>query len=386
MSSKFKKTYAALMLFLIIILKTSQALAEAASGNTTMNSDTVVRWIFAGVIALFLIIIAVLSKAVKVAAGIYQKKIRSEKAKGSKIISIILLCTLFSQHVFAAATENVTGNNSFSNLDIYLFIIIVILLFVVVLTLVKALFVLMGIKKINQANTNASTGKVRTWFQKLNETVPIEEEASLDMSHDYDGIRELDNKIPSWWTWAFISSVLFGIIYLYRMFGSETLPNQYVELSQANEIAAEAKLEYLKKGANNVDENTVKMLGDAEIAEGAGLYAKNCVACHGAFGQGGVGPNLTDDYWLHKGGIKDIFYTIKYGWAEKGMKSWKEDFSPGQIAQLASFVHTLHGTNPLTPKEKQGELYSDDKLTAGIDSTKNEVPDTNKVNKKESIH
>jgi cytochrome c oxidase cbb3-type subunit 3 len=73
-----------------------------------------------------------------------------------------------------------------------------------------------------------------------------------------------------------------------------------------------------------------------------------------------VGPNLTDDYWLHGGKINDIFKTIKYGYPEKGMKAWKEDFSPAQIAMLASYIKSLHGTHPATPKEPQGELYKEE--------------------------
>src|SRR5690606_21981681 len=87
-------------------------------------------------------------------------------------------------------------------------------------------------------------------------------------------------------------------------------------------------------------------------------FTKNCVACHAADGGGNaVGPNLADPYWLHGGSLKDIFKSIKYGWKDKGMKSWKDDFSPKQIAQLASFVKSLQGTTPTAPKEKQGDLY-----------------------------
>ena len=89
-------------------------------------------------------------------------------------------------------------------------------------------------------------------------------------------------------------------------------------------------------------------------------YKTNCAVCHGVNGEGNVvGPNLTDDHWLHKGSIKDIFKTIKYGVPEKGMKSWAADFSPLQIAQLASYVKSLHGSNPPNAKEKQGELFAE---------------------------
>ncbi|MGC4057237.1 MAG: c-type cytochrome [Chitinophagaceae bacterium] len=136
-----------------------------------------------------------------------------------------------------------------------------------------------------------------------------------------------------------------------------------LQIEEYTIAVAEAKAEheaFLKTQANNVDENNVAVLDAEGIAAGQALFTANCVACHGGKGQGAVvGPNLSDKYWLHGGGIKDIFKTIKYGWQEKGMKSWKDDFSPNQIAQLASFVYSLRNTNPPNPKEPQGELYNE---------------------------
>ena len=125
---------------------------------------------------------------------------------------------------------------------------------------------------------------------------------------------------------------------------------------------------YRKTAANAVDETTVKLLTDAEsLAKGKELFHDNCVACHNQQGQGLVGPNLTDDYWLHGGKINDVFKTIKFGYPEKGMKAWKDDFSGSQIAMLASYIKSLHGTNPPNPKEKQGELFVEG-TTAPTDS------------------
>jgi cytochrome c oxidase cbb3-type subunit 3 len=88
-------------------------------------------------------------------------------------------------------------------------------------------------------------------------------------------------------------------------------------------------------------------LADATgIAEGDKIYHSNCFACHGAKGEGGVGPNLTDNYWLHGGTINDIFKTIKIGVPEKGMQAWDKTYSPDQIKNLASYIKTLAGTNP----------------------------------------
>jgi cytochrome c oxidase cbb3-type subunit 3 len=373
--SKIVKSILTLISFLSFGISVKAQDVTSATSNTSndsfLSSPDLALYVLAGVIILFVFIIFVLSGAVKIASKTYMDKLRKERTDKSKVISLIILFSMLSDSLSAETTIPVNAPNAFANLDLYILGTTVFILFIVVLVLVRTLFILMGIKKEEKAilSADGSPSKVRTWFQKFNETVPIEDEESLDMSHDYDGIRELDNKIPSWWSWAFFTFVAFGAVYLYRMFVTETLPNQFEELAQANEIAAVQKMEYLKKGANNVDENTVVMLAGPEIAEGANIYAKNCIACHGDKGQGGVGPNLTDDYWLHKGGIKDVFYSIKYGWQEKGMKSWKDDFSPGQIAQLSSYIMTMHGTNPPGAKEKQGELYTEE-TSEVTDSTK----------------
>lgn len=368
-----QKIVATIMVLLATHIHSFGADATApAPAEPMISSQNIALYVLAAVIVLFVFIIFVMSNAIKVAGKSYSDKIKNARIESNKKLPLLIVFSLLSNSLFAQATETATKSNAFDNVDLYLLGTVVFLLFIVVLVLVRTLFILMGIKKTEEAmslNPDGSPSRVRTWFQKFNETVPIEDEASLDMSHDYDGIRELDNKIPSWWTWAFFSFVLFGVVYLYRMFIAETLPDQFTELAKANEIAEVQKAAYLKKGANNVDETNVVMLSDAEIGEGAALYAKNCIACHGDKGQGGVGPNLTDDYWIHKGGIKDIFYSIKYGWQEKGMKPWKDDFSPSQIAQLSSFIRTLKGTNPPTPKEKQGELYTEEASAPATDST-----------------
>jgi cytochrome c oxidase cbb3-type subunit 3 len=136
-------------------------------------------------------------------------------------------------------------------------------------------------------------------------------------------------------------------------------------MNPTQEYAAEmtaAKIQtdaYLAAAKDNVDENSVTQLDAAGAAAGKEIFTKTCVACHLAEGQGSVGPNLTDDYWIHGGGIKDIFKTIKYGYPDKGMQSWQSTYSPVQIQQLASYIRTLKGTNPPNPKAPQGDLYKE---------------------------
>jgi cytochrome c oxidase cbb3-type subunit 3 len=198
----------------------------------------------------------------------------------------------------------------------------------------------------------------------------MEQEANIDLGHNYDGIRELDNRLPPWWLYGFYVTIIIGAIYLWRYHVSETAPLSKQEFEIAMKKADEEKAAYLAKAANNVDENTVALMKEpAALDAGKTAFVQMCAACHGKAGEGGVGPNLTDDYWIHGGSIKDVFKTIKYGWPEKGMKAWQEDFSPVQIAQIASYIKSLHGTNPPNGKEKQGELYKEDGAAPATDSS-----------------
>lgn len=188
--------------------------------------------------------------------------------------------------------------------------------------------------------------------------------------HDYDGIKELDNDLPPWWKYGFYLTIVVGAVYLFNFHVAKTGDLQEIEYKKDVEQAEAAKAAYMASAANNVDETSVKLLTDpADIAAGKNIFEGTCATCHLKLGEGSVGPNLTDDYWLHGGSIQDIFKTIKYGYPDKGMKSWKDDYSPLQIAQLASFIKSIRGTNPPNAKAPQGELYTEKAM----------VPDSLKV-------
>ena len=213
-----------------------------------------------------------------------------------------------------------------------------------------------------------------TFFEKINASIAIEKESDIMMDHEYDGIRELDNDLPPWWKYGFLVSIIAAFIYLINFHVIKTGDLQIAEYNKSIASAKLAKEEYEKMNANNVNENNVTMLTDAaEIAKGGNTFREMCSACHGKAGQGGVGPNLTDDYWLHGGSIKDIFKSIKFGWPDKGMKSWQSDLSPVQIREIASFIKTLKGTHPDGAKEKQGDLYVEETViksdSVKVDST-----------------
>ncbi|MAU26006.1 MAG: cytochrome C oxidase subunit III, partial [Muricauda sp.] len=137
---------------------------------------------------------------------------------------------------------------------------------------------------------------------------------------------------------------------------------------------AKAEIEEYKKTAKNlVDVNTVELLTDAsDLEAGKAIFETNCVACHMADGGGGIGPNLTDEYWILGGGIKNVFNTISEGGRDgKGMVAWKNSLKPVEMAQVASYVLQFQGTTPANPKDPEGEIWIDptiDKETSDMDA------------------
>ncbi|MBP6731151.1 MAG: c-type cytochrome [Chitinophagales bacterium] len=214
-------------------------------------------------------------------------------------------------------------------------------------------------------------------FDKLNASVAIEKEKDILLDHNYDGIHELDNNLPPWWKYSFYLSIIwaFGYIGYYYFGGGPTSHDEYIAEVQQAKIDVDA---FNKKNALNVDESNVKLADAAGILDGQDIYKSNCAACHGNAGEGNVGPNLTDDYWIHGATLNDVFKTVKYGWPAKGMKSWESDLSGVQIKNVVSYIHSLHGTNPANAKAPQGDLFKEGAVTAS-DSTMLQPADSNAV-------
>lgn len=189
---------------------------------------------------------------------------------------------------------------------------------------------------------------------------PIEKDAEILMTdHDYDGIQELDNGMPPMLKYIFVITVFAAIYYMVDYHVLKTSPLQLAEYEAQLEKGEADKLEYLKKAGASVDENTVTILTDESmLSAGQKIFATNCIACHGDKGQGGVGPNLTDKFWIHGGGIKDIFKIIKYGVPDKGMRSWQTEIKPADIQAVSSYIlKTFGGTNVAGGKAPQGVEY-----------------------------
>lgn len=319
------------------------------------------------IICVLLLAIALLAHVVLGAAEMKMQGFREKKKGGSetKILSIIV-CLLSSTTVIAAdepAAISIAATNTISGLTptaFYSLIAVVGVQLLVLLWLLYHLKTLLAKEIVAVATVEEKEPVLQKWWNKMNSFRPVQEEANIDLGHDYDGIRELDNRLPPWWLYGFYTCIIFSVIYLWRYHVSHSAPSSLQELAIVMEKAELEKENYLKKAANNVNENTVTYLSDAGSLEaGRKIFITACAACHATDGGGTVGPNLADDYWLHGGSLSAIFTSIKYGWPEKGMKSWKDDYSPLQIAQLTSYIKSLKGTQPATPKEPQGELYEE---------------------------
>jgi len=284
-------------------------------------------------------------------------------------IFLLLTLTIFVVPAFAQDDHSLLSPET-ENLIGYGIVVAALLLFIVVmLVLLRAFKVLTRIilkyegHTEEQIEAELKQGKKedgKVWL-KLLSLKPMSEENDLLLEDEYDGIKELDNPTPAWFMYLFYATILFAVGYLlnYHVFGTGQL--QYAEYKTEMAQADAAKKVYLSHQANQVDENTVKLVTDPTVlASGQTIFKTTCSPCHGINGQGVVGPNLTDDYWLHGNKINDLFKTIKYGVPAKGMPTWEKQLSPKQISDVANYVKSLHGTNPPGAKEPQGTKMTDD--------------------------
>lgn len=365
MRSRIKTTYLTLTALAIPAILKAETLAPA-SGHA--YSAVLIGLVSLVIILLFAIL--VLGNILRQVGFVYRDKIREERKNSSmtaKGASLIAVCLLASNYVFAQDAATVSGSATVAGMASFDFYMLMAVIGIELMVILALSFQLRKIVKLisnvpPMEHSKMPKFKLSFW-DKVNAAVAVEKEQDILLDHDYDGIKELDNSLPPWWKYGFYLTIVVAVVYFwyYEMGSGPSSYDEYVAEVQAGEAS---KAAYLAKSANNVDENTVVMLDDAGIASGAMLYQSMCAACHLADGGGSVGPNLTDDYWLHGGSVKDIFKTIKYGWPDKGMKSWKDDFSPKQIAEITSYVKSLKGTKPAAPKEKQGELYIESETPA----------------------
>jgi cytochrome c oxidase cbb3-type subunit III len=180
------------------------------------------------------------------------------------------------------------------------------------------------------------------------------------LDHNYDGILEYDNPLPPWWVTLFIITIIWGVLYIFYYHITEVGDSSTKDY--ALEVERATKLSNTPGGGSGVNINKADMIfmnDEANLNKGKEVFTKNCTACHGQNGEGGVGPNLTDNYWIHGGSFENIVTTIMNGVPEKGMLTWKNILKKEDILQVASYVKSIKGTKPSNPKAPQGTEFNE---------------------------
>jgi cytochrome c oxidase cbb3-type subunit III len=173
------------------------------------------------------------------------------------------------------------------------------------------------------------------------------------LQHDYDGIQEFDNPMPRWWVWIFWATIVFAIFYGLDPWHVLRGPGRIADYQAS--VAEAAKRWPQPSGA--ADAATLAALGrnPQALAAGKQVFVTTCAPCHRPDGGGLIGPNLTDDYWLHGGTLVDVHNTITNGVLEKGMPNWGKFLTPEQINDVAAYVYySLYDSHPPNPKAAQG--------------------------------
>jgi cytochrome c oxidase cbb3-type subunit III len=285
--------------------------------------------------------------------------------KRYKLILLILF-GLFTTLPGAAQTSEIgwiEGLSALETGEITMLVIMGVLLLLIIFLMLLMIYLLVFLSSVLRRGAPELAAQPSWWhtFRKkyvVGEMKPVDDERDVQLEHTYDGIRELDNYMPPWLKYVFYITIVFGVVYVvnYSVLGIGKTQLEEYEAELA--IAAIEAEQRQHLAAFTIDETNVQFdASGPSIKAGMALYENNCVACHALDGGGGVGPNLTDDYWIHGGSIEDIFRVVKYGVIEKGMIPWQDQLSPEEMQQVSSYVLTLVNSTPANPKAPQGDLY-----------------------------
>ena len=386
-SIKYKTVLTLLFLFTVSIMM-AQTTAPAATQPVQSGSNQLAT--------LLMIMIVVLAFVIwgmgQVLTALGRQLV--EKNKASKMLSVMMMLGLsllsqvtFAQNAANAVVKEVPNYGGLTATTYYLFLTVLGMEVIVIFFLafsIRRMYVELLPEKNKPVHEKSKLAALWSSIDKkiFTKAVPVETEADILLDHDYDGIKELDNALPPWWKYGFYITIGVAFIYLlnFHVFGIGLNPTQ--EYNAEMESARIKKEMYDANNKDRIDENKVPMAAADGILAGKNLFEVNCIACHLKDGGGSVGPNLTDNYWLHKGSLNDIYNTIKVGYPDKGMQSWSGQFTPKEISYLASYIKTLVGTKPAVPKAQQGEFYVDE--PAAVDSVKVMKTDSGKVAKPDS--
>jgi cytochrome c oxidase cbb3-type subunit 3 len=357
----------------ILILSIQLLVANSIFAEST-NTPNNVSELGNGLLqVLLLVIIAILGLVMwwmgQVIIALSKQLVEKEKKKSTGQITVLILFALcllssstFAQENNAQSTFSVefAGINE-STIYILLSGIVVEIFSIFYLAgIIKSLYKRISNEPIKIESKKSS---IQLWNELdkkfFTKAVAVEREADVLLDHDYDGIRELDNALPPWWKYGFYVTIVIAVIYLFvfHVAGIGKNPTEEYEAQMADAKIQIEKYEAMNK--DKVDETNVPMADAAGLSRGKEIFEVDCFPCHGKLGEGGAGPNLTDDYWLHKGSLNDIFQSVKHGYPDKGMQAWSIKFNPKEISEISSYIKTLHGSNPPGAKAAQGDMFSE---------------------------
>lgn len=178
------------------------------------------------------------------------------------------------------------------------------------------------------------------------------------LDHDYDGIQEYDNPLPRWWINIFWLTILFSALYALNLpwigIGKGRIANYEHDMAVARERQAALAAKSPPPATTSAAALLAMSKDPARLAMGKERFVSTCAACHREDGGGNIGPNLTDEFWIHGGQPTEILKTVSDGVLDKGMPAWSQTLTPDEVAAVAAYVLTLHDTHPPNPKEPQG--------------------------------
>lgn len=349
--------------------------ATNASDSTQVNLTEVVEkpnyeknltmfyGLIVGIIVLLLGIILI-SGAIRSLIGsqIFQETLAKKQNNNSKLLSAVILLGLSLWPVLSHGAEAVTTVVETAavstkepwlkveNEEIWVLLCINFLLLGVVIYLkwlFNTFYYMAFPRKVKKKKERIKKAK-----EVLTAAVPIEEESKILLSHEYDGIQELDNRLPPWWLWGFYLSIVFAVAYLFHFHLLKTGDLQEEAYNKEMKVAQKEIDAYLKSQAMNVDETNATLLTDeSALSSGKVIFDQNCTVCH-KDGRGDIGPNLTDDYWLYGNDVKEVFKTVKNG-TSNGMPDHASKLNPIQIQEVASYVLSLKYIEGRPPQGKK---------------------------------
>ncbi|MCO4820106.1 MAG: c-type cytochrome [Bacteroidetes bacterium] len=304
------------------------------------------------------------------------------KTKSIKI-ALTLVCMLFMSTAFGQSLDDITAaTESYESFGISLASVLYIFAIILVAIAGGMLLIAVHLKKYMKGELGEEYTKRQPFWEKVFQIKPVASDKDTVINHPHDGIYELDNPPPPWFMFLFYGTVIIAVIYYVRFTFTDSGYTQVEEYTAEMKAAEADHSKFLETAGDVVDETSVTLLTDeASLAKGATIYDANCKVCHGDYGQGTVGPNLTDKYWKYDGSIKGVFETVKYG-RPGGMQAWAQNMGPESLQAIASYVISLEGTtlpDGIEGKAAEGDLFdrsSDDSeadQSASEESTSDEA-------------